>query len=73
LEFEQGVEELRAARDASLRCALLSQNEHLLRHFGAEERCLQEYAYPVMDCHKREHDTVFEVMNQLCQRCTNSD
>jgi len=73
LEFEQCIEELRVASDAMLVRALASLNAHLLRHFGAEERWMLECAFPVRDCHKREHDMVFEVLDQVRRRCADGD
>lgn len=73
LEFEQCMDELRGASDAMLDRALVSLNAHLLRHFGAEERWMRECALPVAACHKREHDTVFEVLDTVRRRCADGD
>ena len=73
VEFEQCVEELRAASDAALDAAFESMTAHLQRHFGAEERLMQECSFPVLGCHKREHDMVFDVLAQVRQRFADGD
>lgn len=73
VEFEQCLAELNAARDATLSAALESLKAHLDRHFGAEERLMQESAFPVLGCHKREHDMVFGVLAQVRQRFADGD
>lgn len=73
LEFEQCIAELRLAGDAMLARALGSLEVHLQRHFGAEERWMAEAGYPVLGCHKREHDMVFEVLAEVRRRVVAGD
>lgn len=73
VEFEHCVEELRAAGDAALGGALDSLKAHLERHFAAEERLMQVSSFPVLACHKREHDTVFDVLAQVRSRFSDGD
>jgi hemerythrin-like metal-binding protein len=73
VEFEQCLDELRAASDAMLARALATLREHLLRHFGAEEQWMAECNFPVAACHKREHDGVLDVLTEVQRRCAQGD
>ncbi len=73
VEFEQCVDELRAASDALLGEAMDALEAHLQRHFDAEERLMQQCSFPVLGCHKREHDMVVDVLRQVRQRHAQGD
>lgn len=70
-EFDEVVAELRlagASGPAGLRRALHALREHLLRHFGAEERWMREADFPPLACHAREHASVLAVVEEVLRR-----
>jgi hemerythrin-like metal-binding protein len=73
VEFDACVVALAHAPVGQLNGALLGLREHLLHHFGAEERWMRESGFPAIDCHKREHDKVLEVLSAVEQRFAGGD
>jgi hemerythrin-like metal-binding protein len=72
-EFEQCIAQLQAAGDGTLAAALDRLHAHLQRHFGGEERLMRERAFPVLACHKRDHDMVCEVLAEVRRRHAGGD
>ncbi|HTN48281.1 MAG TPA: hemerythrin domain-containing protein [Burkholderiaceae bacterium] len=48
--------------------ALLSLQEHLMRHFAHEESLMAASAFPPGACHQREHASVLEVVVEVRRR-----
>ena len=47
--------------------------EHLRRHFEHEEALMKESAFPMADCHAREHLSVIEVVEEVTRRLDAGD
>jgi hemerythrin-like metal-binding protein len=47
--------------------------EHLRRHFDHEEALMKESAFPMADCHAREHLSVIEVVEEVTRRLDAGD
>ncbi|MBI3285389.1 MAG: hemerythrin domain-containing protein [Burkholderiales bacterium] len=67
-------------------CAALSENNpasfltrldalivHSIAHFEQENRWMEETAFPPAACHRQEHDTVLEVMQEVRRRIADGE
>jgi len=61
-EFVEVVSALAAASDEQLLDCLERVEEHLLEHFGDENRWMEETDFPARDCHIDEHAAVIRTL-----------
>lgn len=47
--------------------------DHLRRHFEHEEALMKDSAFPMADCHAREHLSVIEVVDEVVRRLDAGD
>lgn len=72
-EFDACVAALTDAPTERLPAALSALRAHLLRHFGDEQRWMRESRFPALDCHRREHDKVLDVLAEVERRFAGGD
>ena len=66
-EFVQCVADLQQAPDAQLAEHMDALLEHARRHFGDEDRWMQETQFPARECHIDEHAQVMQSIVQVRQ------
>ncbi|WP_051566792.1 hemerythrin domain-containing protein [Herminiimonas sp. CN] len=64
-EFMALCAALAAADDAAYLERLDALIAHTVLHFAQEDDWMQAHAFPSAGCHRREHDTVLEVMREV--------
>jgi hemerythrin-like metal-binding protein len=67
------MQALADTRDGDYGSRLLDIHTHLLRHCADEERWMRESAFPDYEGHRREHDTLLEVVSEVRRRCDAGD
>jgi len=72
-EFCTLMQALADTRDGDYGSRLLDIHTHLLRHCADEERWMRESAFPDYEGHRREHDTLLEVVSEVRRRCDAGD
>jgi len=72
-EFDACVAMLADAGVERLPVALSALRAHLMRHFGDEQRWMRESRFPALDCHRREHDRVLDVLAEVERRFAEGD
>ena len=64
-EFVHCVQALQAAPDAGLPALLGQLAGHLERHFGDEDRWMEETQFPARECHINEHAAVMKSVREV--------
>ncbi len=72
-EFDACVAAFVDAPAERLPAALADLRAHLARHFGGEQRWMLDAGFPALDCHRREHDRVLDVLAEVERRFANGD
>ena len=67
-EFVDLLNRVAASSEDELLASLDTFIEHTVEHFGAEERWMQEIAFPPLHCHQGEHANVLEVIREVRKR-----
>ncbi len=64
-EFVQCVAALQRASDEDLPAALAAFAEHARRHFGEEDRWMEQSQFPARECHIDEHAAVLKSVGEV--------
>jgi hemerythrin len=72
-EFLALVDALLAAPDAGVAEALAAVHAHTREHFAAEERWMDETAFPAAGCHRDEHAAVLASMEGVGRKVAEGD
>lgn len=64
-EFVELSAALQGARDEDLAAQLALMEAHLQAHFGAEDRWMEQTAFPPRDCHIKEHAAVLASVGEV--------
>lgn len=64
-EFVHCVAALQQASDAELPDRLAELAEHVQRHFGEEDRWMEDTGFPARECHINEHAAVMKSVQQV--------
>jgi len=64
-EFVHCVQALQAAPDAELPALLAQLADHAVRHFGEEDRWMEDTQFPARECHINEHAAVMKSVGEV--------
>lgn len=64
-EFVQAVHAIQVAADADLPARLAQLADHAARHFGEEDRWMEDTQFPARECHINEHAAVMKSVREV--------
>lgn len=72
-EFVEFLNRIADAPDAEMAGVIAEFIDHTKEHFGQEERWMESLAFPPLGCHRREHEGVLEIANEVQRRVENGE